>query len=77
MSRVINALAKKSYDFVVVGAGSAGCAIAGRLSENPRVKVALIEAGPEDTSPAINIPFGIFAQIAVPGMKSINWYYEN
>ena len=77
MNRLLNALTKKSFDFVIVGAGSAGCAIAGRLSENPKIKVALIEAGPEDTSLAINIPIGIGAQIGTPGMKSINWYFEN
>ena len=61
MNKVLNALTKKSFDFVVVGAGSAGCAVASRLSENPNIRVALIEAGPEDTSPAINIPMGIIA----------------
>jgi len=64
MNRLLNALSKKSFDFVVTGAGSAGCAIASRLSENPNVRVALIEAGPEDKSPAINIPLGIVPQVA-------------
>jgi choline dehydrogenase-like flavoprotein len=38
------------YDYVVVGAGSAGCVVAARLTEDPGVSVALIEAGPPDTA---------------------------
>nr|WP_180882821.1 GMC family oxidoreductase N-terminal domain-containing protein [Mesorhizobium loti] len=47
-----------SYDYIVVGAGSSGCAVAARLSENGRFRVALVEAGPKDTSPWIHLPLG-------------------
>jgi choline dehydrogenase len=44
------------YDYVIVGAGSAGCVMAARLSENPDVMVALVEAGGPDTATQINVP---------------------
>ena len=54
------------FDFVVVGAGSAGCALASRLSEDGRYTVALIEAGPKDTNPWIHIPVGYFRTVGNP-----------
>ena len=44
------------FDYVIVGAGSAGCVLANRLSEDPDIRVAIIEAGPKDSYPAIHMP---------------------
>jgi choline dehydrogenase len=48
----------ESFDYVIVGAGSAGCALAARLSESGRDSILVLEAGPRDTNPWIHIPLG-------------------
>jgi len=53
-------------DYIVVGAGSAGCALAARLTEKPDVSVLLIEAGPKDTNPYIHIPVGFYKMTSGP-----------
>jgi len=61
------------YDYIIIGAGSAGCVLANRLSEDPAVKVLLLEAGPRDWHPFIHMPAGL-AKLA--GQKRINWDYS-
>ncbi|MEP6355057.1 MAG: choline dehydrogenase [Hyphomicrobiales bacterium] len=60
-------------DYIIVGAGSAGCVLANRLSANPRNRVILLEAGPRDWNPWIHIPVGYFKTIHDP---SIDWCYK-
>ncbi|MDO7836332.1 GMC family oxidoreductase N-terminal domain-containing protein [Sphingobium sp. HBC34] len=62
-----------AYDYIVVGGGSAGCVIAARLTEDPSIRVLLLEAGPRDTNPWIHIPLGygkLFKH------RKLNWLYE-
>ena len=63
-----------SYDFIVTGAGSAGCAVAGRLSEDGRFRVLLLEAGPRDTYPWIHIPLGYHKTFNNP---KVNWMFDS
>jgi choline dehydrogenase len=63
----------KSFDYIVVGAGAAGCAVAARLSEDPRASVLLVEAGGEDRSFWLKIPVGYGRTIADP---RVNWCYQ-
>ncbi|MCG8434117.1 MAG: GMC family oxidoreductase N-terminal domain-containing protein, partial [Gammaproteobacteria bacterium] len=61
------------YDFIIVGAGSSGCALANRLSANPDAKVLLLEAGGWDRNPFIHMPAGLPKLVA---NRDINWDYE-
>ena len=61
------------YDYIIVGAGSAGCVLANRLSADRDCKVLLIEAGPRDWHPFIHMPAGIAKLV---GKKNANWDYS-
>ena len=63
-----------SYDYIVVGAGSAGCVLANRLSADPGKRVLLLEAGPSDHNPWIHVPLGYGKTISNP---AVNWCFES
>lgn len=62
-----------SYDYIIVGGGSAGCALAYRLSREASRKVLLLEAGGKDSFPMIHIPLGFAFMMKNP---KVNWCYE-
>ncbi|MCL5042118.1 MAG: GMC family oxidoreductase N-terminal domain-containing protein [Gammaproteobacteria bacterium] len=64
----------ESYDYIIVGAGSAGCVLANRLSADRDVSVLLIESGPDHTSPLIAMPRGI-GKLLSPGNAHV-WDYQ-
>ena len=66
--------AEETYDFIVTGAGSAGCAVAGRLSESGKHRVLLLEAGGRDSNPWIHIPLGYTKTFTNP---RVNWMFES
>ncbi|WP_428486971.1 GMC family oxidoreductase [Rhodopila sp.] len=63
-----------TYDFIVTGAGSAGCVLAARLSESGRYRVLLLEAGGKDTNPWIHVPMGYAKTFVDP---KVNWMFES
>ncbi len=63
-----------SFDFIVTGAGSAGCVVAARLSESGRYRVLLLEAGARDRNPWIHVPIGYAKLFCHP---RLNWRFES
>ncbi len=64
----------KNYDYVIVGAGSAGCVLANKLSENGKYTVALLEAGGIDRNIWIHIPVGYIKTMTMP---QVNWLFDS
>ena len=62
-----------TFDYVIVGAGSAGCVLANRLGEDSSAKICVLEAGPRDWHPYIHLPAGF---IKTFHMRSVNWAYQ-
>jgi choline dehydrogenase len=61
------------FDYIIVGAGSAGCVLANRLSADPATKVLLLEAGGKDNNIWIKVPLGLFYLIGNP---RTDWCYQ-
>ncbi len=66
--------AREEFDYIIIGAGSAGCVLANRLTEDPQVRVLVLEAGPQDYSIFIHMPSAFAYPLA--GTK-YNWHYES
>lgn len=66
-------MTKQAYDYVIVGAGSAGCVLANRLTEDPSVSVCLLEAGKKDNSVFIHAPVGVAATVPY---GFFSWHYD-
>lgn len=64
----------KLFDYVIVGAGTAGCLLANRLSFDPKIKVALIEAGGNDNNFSVTLPIGYLLNIGNP---KTDWCFKS
>src|SRR5580693_1067369 len=62
----MNVRMPQAYNYIIVGAGSAGCLVANRLSADPRVRVLLLEAGGSDNHPWVHLPYGYLHCIGNP-----------
>ena len=65
-------LSTETFDFVIVGAGSAGCVLANRFTEDPSIRVLLLEAGPDDTLETIQVPALFSALFGT----AVDWNYQ-
>ena len=63
----------ENFDYIILGAGSAGCVLANRLSSNPKNKILLLEAGGKDNYPWIHIPVGYYKTMHNP---KVDWCFH-
>ena len=63
----------EKFDYIIIGAGSAGCVLANRLGKNLAVKILILEAGPMDYNLLIHVPAGVYSVYKDP---KINWNYK-
>ena len=64
---------RAGFNYVIVGGGSAGCVLANRLSADPAISVALLEAGPADRNPLIHMPAGY---LGIMQLGILKWNYQ-
>ena len=62
------------FDYIIVGAGSAGCVLANRLGSDPALRILVLEAGPMDYDLMIHVPAGVYSVWHKPGL---NWNYDS
>ena len=64
------------FDYVIVGGGSAGCVLAGRLSEDPNISVCLLEYGGDGKNLAVRVPAGMVLMVPGKPFKLNNWSFN-